>query len=292
MHLKGKQKLLDMKKLMICLSVLLLNFSLQLYSQESFQVEIKGNGQPILVFPGFTCTPKVFGEIINTLSENYEVHAFTFAGFGGVSPIDFPWLPKIKEDIQNYVKTNDLQDAALLGHSMGGTLGLWLATDSNQFAQLIIIDALPAMGALMIPNYDSEAITYDTPYNQQILNMDSEDFEKMAGQMASKMTNNKEKQTQITRWMVESDRKTYVYGYTDLLKLDLRSELNKINIPVTIFAATQPYGKKAVASTYGKQYKNLKNHTLIFAEGAGHFVMYDKPQWLLEQIQKALNTNE
>jgi len=267
-------------------------FSFNLYSQETFKVKIQGSGQPILLLPGFACTSEVFEEITENLAKEYEVHVFTYAGFGDVPPIDFPWLPQIKEALINYMETNNLQDSIIIGHSMGGTLGLWLATENTLISQLILVDALPAMGALMLPNYDSKTIVYNTPYNQQLLKMKSESFKKMAEQMATRICKNTEKQKQIIHWMVEADRETYIYGYTDLLKLDLRSELNKVNIPVTIVAATEPYGKESVASTYDKQYKNLKNHTLIFAEGAGHFVMYDKPQWLLEQIQKALNAHE
>lgn len=290
MHLKDKQNLLDMKKILICFVFLFISISL--YSQKSFQVEIKGEGQPVLVFPGFACTPKVFSEITNTLSESYEIHAFTFAGFGGVPSIDFPWLPKIKEEVLHYIKTNNLQESIVLGHSMGGTLALWLATENHQFKRLILIDALPAMGALMIPEYDSNNIQYDTPSNQYVLHMDNVAFREMAGQMALGMCSDKEKQQQIVDWMVASDRKTFVYGYTDLLKLDLRDELEKIVTPVTLFAATEPYGKEVVTATYNKQYKSLKKHTLIFAEGAGHFIMFDKPKWLLEQIRIALGANE
>ena len=144
----------------------------------------------------------------------------------------------------------------------------------------------------MYPDYESSTIGYDTPYNTQLLHMDAENFQKVAEQMAAGMCNDIEKQRQIISWILESDRKTYVYGYTDLLRLDVRPELKKINIPVTLFAATEPYGKERVTATYKHQYENLKNYTLIFAEGAGHYIMYDKPAWLLQQIKTVLTRNE
>ena len=89
-------------------------------------------------------------------------------------------------------------------------------------------------------------------------------------------------------WMVQADRETYVYGYTDLLKLDLREDIRKINIPVSILAAAQPYGLEMAQRTYTEQYKNLKNYDIVFASDAAHFIMYDSPQWFQEKLNAIL----
>lgn len=292
MYLKGNQNLLKMKKLKILITVVSIVIGFQMQSQESFHVTKTGKGQPILVFPGFACTSEVFSEITKDLSKDYEIHAFTFAGFGEVPPISFPWLPKIKEKIQNYVVENRLKDPIILGHSMGGSLGLWLASENNSYSRLILIDALPAMGALVMPNYNSETITYESPYNQKLLSMDSVTFTGMAEQMAQEMSLNQDKHQQLVDWIVQADRETYVYGYTDLLKMDLRQALKEIKVPIHIFAATHPYGKETVALNYQKQYQNLKDYKISFADGSGHFIMYDRPKWLMNQIQAALQSNE
>lgn len=119
--------------------------------------------------------------------------------------------------------------------------------------------------------------------------MAEEDFSKMAAGMASGMTQHKEKQSQIIDWMKQADRETYVYGYTDYLKVDLREAVSKIKIPVVILAATQPFGEEMVKQTYESQYKNLKEYELRFAQGASHFIMFDQPQWFMEQLKISLN---
>lgn len=281
-----------MKTTNLLLSFLLLITVCNATAQNSFAVEKTGHGQPILIFPGFACTDEVFDGIKKDLSEDYEVHAFTFAGFGGISPIALPWLPKIKVDIEKYIKEKNLKNAIIIGHSMGGTLGLWLASDSSSYTKVILIDALPAMGALMMPDFDSEAIVYDNPYANEVLAMDEAAFHKLANQSAGYMTSNMDKQKIIADWIFSSDRKTYVYGYTELLKLDLREALSTITTPVHILAATEPYGQEIAEINYKKQYKNLQNYNLKFAEGAGHFIMYDKPEWLLKQILIALKSDE
>lgn len=260
-----------------------------LYAQTPFEVEVKGVGQPILLFPGFTCTGEVWEDTVTELSQQYECHIFTFAGFGDVAPIEKPWLPKIKNGIIKYVNEQQLKGPIIIGHSLGGALGLWLTSEENHpYSKVIVVDALPATGALMIPNYKSENMVYESPWNTQMLEMDDIAFEKMAVQMSSGMAVTTEKHEQLKNWILKADRETYVYGYTDLLKLDLREDISKINIPVTVLAATHPYGLEMAKNTYEEQYKNLETYEIEYAEGSAHFIMYDKPEWFMSQIKKHL----
>jgi len=253
-----------------------------------FEVKITGQGNPILLFPGFACTGEVWDTTVAELSKEYECHVFTFAGFGDVAAIEKPWLPKIKEGVVSYISENKLENPVLLGHSLGGALALWMAAEGNSYKELIIVDALPSTGALMMPDFKSEYMVYNSPYNKQVLAMHANDFEAMATQMASGMTKEKSNQEIIKNWMIQADRETYVYGYTDLLKLDLREDLSKINAPVTILAATEPYGLEMAKSTYDLQYKALAEYTIEYANGSSHFIMYDQPQWFIENLKNAL----
>lgn len=80
----------------------------------------------------------------------------------------------------------------------------------------------------MMPDFKSEYMVYDSPFNKQLLAMDSESFEKMAEQMVTGMVLNMNKRKTVKEWMLKADKETYVYGYTDLLKLDLREDIAKI----------------------------------------------------------------
>jgi len=144
-------------------------FVLNLNAQnKSFNVTVKGSGEPVLFFPGFTCTGDVWGKTVEKLSKDYECHVFTFAGFGDIAPIEKPWLPKIKKSIESYVLEHKLKNVRTIGHSLGGVLGLWLTSEENSnYKKLIVVDALPASGALMMPNYKSENMVYDSSYNKQ-----------------------------------------------------------------------------------------------------------------------------
>lgn len=271
-------------------------FSLSIHAKRESQpisVEVTGKGKPIILIPGFTVPGDIWNPLVKKLEKNYECHIVTLAGFGGIEPIEFPWLPKVNESLKKYILKNDLQNATIIGHSLGGTIATWLATQNDfKLSKIILIDALPASGALMIPDFDPENLTYDSPYNNQQLAMDDITFEQTATAMSKGMSTKESEQERIKNWILESDRKTYVYGYTDYLKLDLREDLKNISIPVTIIAATKPYGAEMVKQTYKSQYENLKDYKFIIAEDSAHFIMLDKPDWFLEQIQMILSYKE
>ncbi|WP_340064849.1 alpha/beta hydrolase [Ascidiimonas aurantiaca] len=253
-----------------------------------FEVEIKGKGTPVLLFPGFSCTSEVWDTTVQQISEQYECHVFTFAGFGNVPPVEGNWLLRIKNAVKKYMYEKNMYHTVLIGHSMGGTLALWLGLEEqSRLEKIIVVDALPAMGALMIPDFDPDYITYDNPYNQQLLKMDDVAFKNMVSNMAAFMSKNQDYHKQLTDWMVQADRKTYVYGYTDLLKLDIRKELSGLKIPVVILAATFP-DKEAVIKNYKAQYTALPYKTFYYAENAAHFIMYDDPEWYSEKIEEQL----
>ena len=254
-------------------------------------VEVSGKGNPIIFIPGFTVPGEVWNPVVKELERSYECHVVTLAGFNGKAPIEFPWLPKVNDALNNYITEHHLENVTVIGHSLGGTIATWLASrEHSKVSNIIIVDALPAAGALMIPNFNPDNLAYNSPYNNQQLAMDNTQFEQMATMMSQGMSVNKEAQEDIKTWILKADRKTYVYGYTDYLKLDLREDLKNISIPTTIIAATKPFGKDVVTKNYQNQYANLKDYNFILAEDAAHFVMLDQPEWFLSTMKTILST--
>lgn len=269
-------------KLLSIVFLLVTNLSIQ--AQQPFQVVVKGKGDPILLFPGFGCTGEVWDDLVKALSKTNQCHVFTFAGFGKVAPIETPWLISIKQGVLDYVKKEQLVKPILLGHSLGGTLSLWLASEQpTLFKKIIAVDALPATAALMIPNYNGTAIAYDNPQSKMMLNMSDAAFAAMNAQSVPMMCKNTEKQKVLIDWMNQVDRKTYVYGYIDMLNLDLREAIGKINIPVTVLAAANP-DIATVEKTYQSQFAKLPATKFEYAENSAHFIMFDQPNWLINKV--------
>ncbi|MBN8650893.1 MAG: alpha/beta hydrolase [Cytophagales bacterium] len=270
-----------MKKLIV---LLLISIAAPALAQPAIKVDKAGKGTPVLFLPGFMTPGSVWNETVKNLKGKYEAHLVSYAGFNGNDPIAMPWYATIKKELVDYVKINKLKNLKLVGHSMGGNLAVDLAAELGDVVdKIIIVDALACMREVMMPGVPAEALQYESPYNKQMLEMNAEAFEKSATMMAQGMTTVTEKQELIKSWILEADRKTYVYGYTDLLKLDLRPTLAQIKIPVLILGAPFPT-KEMVVPNYEKQYANLTNKTLEIAPAGRHYIMFDQPEWLYKQI--------
>lgn len=274
-----------MRKLIV---LLLISIAAPALAQPAIKVDKAGKGTPVLFLPGFMTPGSVWNETVKNLKGKYEAHLVSYAGFNGNAPIAMPWYATIKKELLDYVKVNKLKNLKLIGHSMGGNLAVDLAAELGDVVdKIIIVDALACMREVMMPGVPAEALQYESPYNKQMLEMNAEAFEKSATMMAQGMTTVTENQELIKSWILQADRKTYVYGYTDLLKLDLRPTLAQIKVPVLILGAPFPT-KEMVVPNYEKQYANLANKTLEIAPAGRHYIMFDQPEWLYNQINNFL----
>ncbi len=259
---------------------------------KSFTVEILGEGTPVLYFPGFTVSGSIWKETIENLSLKGKSYLFSYAGFNGNIPIEMPWYSTIKNSIIEYIKVNNMSDIIIIGHSMGGNLALDIAAElPDRVAKIVVVESLPCMRELMMPGIPAESLSYDNPYNRQMLEMDDKQFENMATMMASNMTLKTDEIETLTNWILEADRKTYVYGYTDLLKLDLRDVLSKIKCKSLILGASFPDVKIAEAH-YVNQYSNLNDKKIVMASNSKHFIMLDQPIWFYETVNEFLADEE
>ena len=257
----------------------------------AIKTEITGKGNPVLFLPGFTTPGSIWKETVNNINPKVEAHLISYAGFNGNPPIEMPWYATIKKELITYIKNKQLTNLKIVGHSMGGNIAVDLATElPDIITGILIVDAIPCMRELMMPGVPDSQIQYDNPYNKQMLEMPEEQFKQNAIMMAQNMTNTKDKVETLTQWILEADRKTYVYGYTDLLKLDLRPILNKVTAKTLILGASFPNAEVA-KSNYEKQYTNLSNKTIEMVPDSKHFIMFDQSEWFYKKTNDFL-TNE
>tara|TARA_R110002020_G_scaffold56676_4_gene156648 strand:- start:65 stop:898 length:834 start_codon:yes stop_codon:yes gene_type:complete len=276
-----------MKKVILYLT-LLLAIPLIASAQSSIKVQSLGNGKPILFLPGFATPGEVWNETTTELPE-FQSLMVTYAGFGDVQPVEFPWYEKLKTDLIDYISEQNLQDLTIVGHSMGGNLALELAsTLPSQVKKVLIVDALACMRELMMPGVPAEALGYDSPYNDQLLAMDKDAQESYLVQMSQGMISSPDNQGKLMEWMSKADRKTFIFGYVDLLKLDSRPLLPEIKAKVMIMVADQPFGATALENMK-KQYKGLENKEFLLAKDSKHYIMLDQTEWFIDQLKLFLN---
>ena len=271
-----------MKKIII-LFTLILTSTLSISQNKAIRSKVIGNGQPILFLPGFTTPGSIWKETVEHLQINSEAHLISYAGFNRIEPIKMPWYATIKSELLNYIQQKDLQEFIIIGHSMGGTLATDIASEiPSKVAKIILVDALPCMREVMMPGVPASNLAYESPFNKRMIDMTEDQFKMMATSMAGGMTDNSTKKEIVANWILEADRKTYVYGYTDLLKLDTRSGLKKIQSKALILVAPA-YGN-ASKTTMENQYANLEHKTVKLAPKGKHFIMFDNEEWFYKEV--------
>lgn len=260
-------------------------------AQTAIYIEKTGAGRPIMLLPGFTSPGSVWESTVAGLDVASQTHVVSYAGFNGLTPIGTPWYDQIKTQLADYIRKNNLRNLVLIGHSMGGNLAVELAADLPQHVSgLILVESIPCMRDVMMPGVPASTLQYDSPYNNQLLEMNNDAFKQMATGMSQNMTFDQTKINLLVEWSLQADRKTYVYGYTDLLKLDLRDRLKNISVNTLVLGASFP-DKNLILSTYEKQYTNLTSKEIMIADNSKHFIMFDQPAWLQRTINQYLKVN-
>jgi pimeloyl-ACP methyl ester carboxylesterase len=276
-----------MKKLVSLFVAVVLVVSVYAQNPSIYPVK-SGKGAALLMLPGFTTPGSVWDETINSLEGDYQTIQISYAGFNGHPAIEMPWYSTIKNDLIEYLENEKLKDVIIIGHSMGGMLAMEIASEAPELvSKLIIVDALPCMRALMMPGVPAEAIQYESPYNQQMLQQTDSARLAMAKMMSMNMTMKKERVEQLVQWSMEADLETYVYGYTDLLKVDLRPTLAQIKAETLVLGASFP-NRDLVVKNLRDQFTNLAGAEIVVAENSKHFIMFDQPEWLSTQMNKFL----
>lgn len=271
------------------LTVLLLLFASTAFCQlAAIRVVKEGNGNPILFLPGFTTPGSVWRETIENMEVESESHLVSYAGFNGIEPIDTPWYSTIKAELLLYIEKENLKNVSIIGHSMGGMLAVDIAgAIPDKIDKIVLVDAIPCMRELMMPGMSASQIKYDTPYSQQMIEMSDEAMVEYAATTAHNMTTDPTKIETLKQWSIEADRETFVYGYIDLLRLDLRDVLPQVEARALILGASFP-NAEIVKGNYEKQYAKLASKQIVIADGSKHFIMFDKPEWFYKNVNSFL----
>lgn len=105
-----------------------------------------GSGQPLVMIPGWSQTAEQFKYQIDDLSDRYRVLALDMRGHGESEKVDFGYrISRLSKDVYEFLAGLDLDDAVVLGHSMGCSV-IWSYLDlfgSERLSKLVLVDQMP-----------------------------------------------------------------------------------------------------------------------------------------------------
>ena len=257
-----------------------------------FQVVVTGQGRPVIFIPGLATPGDIWQPAVEQLKATCQCHVLSLAGFGGVKPTGAnPFLPRVRDEIIDYIRENKLDHPVIVGHSLGGTLALWIATAAPELSgRLVIVDALPFMGAMMDPKATVDSTRSPiAPMVEQVANSSPATFALYQQTMIPQWVSSPEQARRIAAETSKSDPKTVARAFGELMTTDLRADLGKITSPTLVLGAladkTLFAPKDEIVATYRNQYTALRGVRFEMFDRAKHFIMVDDPAG----FQKALD---
>jgi len=259
-------------------------------------VEVVGQGRPVLMIPGLNSGAEVWRETCAALQPQVQCHIVQLPGFAGARPVaGASFLEPMRDRLLDYVGAEKLQAPVLMGHSLGGTLALMMAARSPQLAdRLVIVDSLPFLAGLRMPNATPEALgAMAAGIKAQMLAGTPEAWEAQTRSSAPGMTRDAERAQTVIRWGLASDRNTTASAFSELWGSDLRPLLPAIQRPTLVlgsWAAYAPMGatQASTRAIFEGQYAPLKGVQIRMSEAGFHFLMWDDAPWLVDEVKRFL----
>jgi pimeloyl-ACP methyl ester carboxylesterase len=236
-----------------------------------------GSGPAVVLIPGLGSSTAVYDDLAAKIGGKHRLILVQVNGFAGAPAAASTdnLIPAAVDELASWLKANKIERPAVIGHSMGGLMGMMLAAKHPAAAgKLMIVDALPFYGMLF-----GASATPDTvrPVVEQM----------RAGLVSGAapldppphMSNTDAGKAKVAAWLKASDRKTVGEALVEDATTDVRGDLHKLaNVPVTVVYAVSSAERKAMTDgLYREAYKALPKATLVGVTDSDHFVMLDQP---------------
>jgi pimeloyl-ACP methyl ester carboxylesterase len=260
--------------------------SAQAAAPVTFKVTVVGNGPDIILIPGLASSAAVWDETRDHLKLKFRLHIIQVAGFAGLpqqTKSDAGFVAPFVSELATYIKDRKLKQPAIIGHSLGGEAALMIAArNPGHVGKVFVVDALPFYSLLFDPKMTVEkARPFATQFRDNVIQKSKEDFAKGQDQVIANLVKNEAAKPAIINWSIASDRSAVAAAAFDLMTTDLRPEIAKITVPVTVIYAYDPIMGIPTSpfDTFWKSaYANVPNIKLHRIDASFHFIMYDQPE--------------
>ena len=265
-----------------------------------FHVRVDGPQHPvgdIILIPGLSSSPEVWDGLTEQLKGRYRVHRIHIQGFAGAPAEDNAAgnvSAPVAEDLACYIAEQGLNKPAVIGHSMGGTIGMMLAArHPDSVGKLMVVDMVPFMGAMFgPPGTTAESVV---PMADQIhagmLASSDEQYQAQAAASVTGMINTESLRAGPLRDTARSDRTVSSNAFRELVVTDLRPEIGRITAPTEVLYVkfNDPRMTPEITDAiYQASFANLPGATLTRIADSAHFIMLDQPARFAAEVNAFL----
>jgi len=268
--------------------------SLSAHAASAFKAQVTGRGQPVILIPGLATSGEVWNDTVRHLCGPRQCHVLTLAGFAGQPAIDGPLLPRVDRELSEYIAANKLDKPVIVGHSLGGFVGLQFAIHHpDQLSRLVVVDSLPALGAAQAPDATPEQLRgMAAGVRERMLGQDEAGRAQSRRLAVASMMTQPDDVERVIEWGKRSDATTVANAMAELLATDLRQDIARIQAPTLVLGTWIAYKqfapREAIERNFAQQYARLPGVRVEMADTARHFIMYDDPAWMYDRIDRFL----
>ena len=266
------------------------------FTSDRISVEVRGQGPDVVLIPGLSSHPQVWESTIQALP-GYRYHLVHVAGFAGKAPeanASGPVLVPVSEEIARYISEARLDRPAIVGHSMGGSWALLVAgRNPGLVSRVMVVDMLPFIGAMFGgPNATAEGLR---PIAEQIragmASATPEARRAQIEQMIAGMIRTEALRPRAIEQSLTSHPPTSAQGFHDLVVTDLRPEVARLGVPLTVLytdPAGAPLTPAQIDQFYQASYAGARQVVVRRVPESAHFIMFDAPETFQRELREFL----
>ena len=266
------------------------------FKSDRISVTSEGAGKDVILIPGMGSSPRVWREMVKAVP-GYRYHLVQVNGFAGHAPggnSQGAVAAPVAEEIARYIASQNIDKPAVIGHSMGGTMGMMLAgRHPNAVSKLMVVDMMPFLGALFGPPGTTPESVKPTADGMLAQMRAAEPAVRQARDTATVagMVDNLAMRPVALDDSLKSDQDVTARSFHELIVTDLRPELPRIAVPTTVLYVV-PKGTKLtdeqMDAAYKAAYAPLKGATLKRIAGSAHFIMWDQSEQFQTEVKNFL----
>ncbi|WP_439478146.1 alpha/beta fold hydrolase [Brevundimonas sp.] len=266
------------------------------FSSRRITVSTRGRGADVLLIPGLASTAEVWRGVADRLAGKRRLHLISVRGFGDLpagANASGAVMAAVAAEVRRYITEQRLERPAIIGHSMGGQVGLRVAADAGaRVGRVMVVDSSPFFPALISPQAtvgDVEPIA-QLAY-QAIHFLGDEALRSRGREMGLELGGATDAVFGTLGWQ-GGDRRVLAQSLYEVMTVDLRRRLPDITAPVTVvygWSADGASPRSRTDSLFRGAYSRLRTPAaFVPIEGAEHMVMIDQPTRFMAAVDRFL----
>lgn len=253
-------------------------------------------GTPLVLIPGVAGGSWEWEGLVREFARSNTLYVVTPAGFDGRPPAAGNPVDAARDAIVELVASRKLNKPVLVGHSLGGTLALMIASRHPDLAGGVVsIDGLPVFPGTegMPPEQRAQAAESlrlrgaGTP--GRLFGAQQQDYMRTIG------TIDMAKADEMAKLMARSDPATVSAFTAAMMQLDLRRQLANVKVPLLVIApyfdadsGQQNISEPMKVDYYKKLFASAPNAKVVPVSPSRHFAMIDQPDKVAGAIRDFL----